>query len=189
MGAVKSKTMTDAALTANRQNARKPRRLRLTGELITAMATAIRAGVRPEIAALMNGVPRRTYFEWMEKARRPDARPLLVDLLEQVEMALAEWEAADVLQIGQAARKAGDGEWQAAAWRLERRLPSVYGRRTQQEVTVQARPFIDLSKLSLDEQRMLRDLLIKGAPDQEELPKDGAPAMLALTAGDPEPES
>ena len=122
---------------ANRVNATKPRTLRLTSALTETMCEAIRAGVRPEVAAAMNGIPSSTYFEWMAKAREPDARPLLRDLRDSVEIALAVWEAGDALLIGKAARQDNPGEWAAAAWRLERRLPSVYGKRmqVQQEIT------------------------------------------------------
>ena len=66
---------------ANRINARKPRKLRaLNGEFIDELCEAIRAGVRPEVAAPLNGVPSRTFEEWMPKARQPGARPLLVEL-------------------------------------------------------------------------------------------------------------
>lgn len=181
---VTPKPITPKRAAAQRANAKKPRTLRLTTEFTLAICELIRAGVRPEIAAAMQGVPRRTYFEWMEKARQPGARALLVELMDGVEVALAEWEAGDALLIGQAARKENPGEWQAAAWRLERRLPSVYGKSSKQEIIVQARPFVDVAKLTLEEQKQLHALLSKGRPELDELPKDATPAMLAITAGD-----
>jgi hypothetical protein len=84
--------------------------------------------------------------------------------------------------------KGADSDWRAAAWKLERRWPDEFGEKKQvnSDVNVQARPFIDVSKLTLGEQKTLRELLQKGAPEQEQLPKDGTPAVLALTAGEAE---
>ena len=138
---------------ANRINARKPRKLRaLNGEFIDELCEAIRAGVRPEVAAPLNGVPSRTFEEWMQKARQPGARPLLVELADRVELSVAEWEAADILLIGKAARQENPGEWTAAAWRLERRLPSIYAKKLQVkgditvDVIIQTPAFQELSE-------------------------------------------
>lgn len=171
---------------ANRINARQPRRLKLTSALIATACVAIRAGVRPQVAFALNGVPSSTYKEWMGKATQPDPRPILRELIDSIELAVAEWEAADILLIGQSARQENPGEWTAAAWRLERRLPSIYAKKTQKTIDVVQRPFIDTTKLTLPEQHQLLELLRKGAPEQEQLPDDGAPAvtMLALTAGE-----
>ena len=100
-------------------------RLKLTPELAARICDAIRAGVRPETAATYNGVGARSYYRWMQLGRAADADPVYVEFVEQVEFALAEWEARDVLLIGEAAKT----DWRAAAWRLERRLPKVYARR------------------------------------------------------------
>jgi len=178
--------ITEKQIAANGRNARLPRRIRLTRDMLPKLDEAIRAGVRPVVAAALCGIPSRTFEDWMQKARAENARPILVELRETVELALAQWEAADVLQIGSAARKKSDGEWQAAAWRLERRLPSVYGRKTkvEQDVTVTARPFIDTTKLTVPQRELLLDLLKLAAPDSpEELPADAKPA-LELMPGD-----
>ena len=99
------------------------RRSKLTEERQLRICDAVRAGVRPETAAVYCGVSARSYYRWMQLGRAADADPLYVGFVEAVEVALAEWEARDVLLIGEAAKE----DWRAAAWRLERRLPKVYG--------------------------------------------------------------
>lgn len=178
------KTMTEAALAANRDNAqlagRPPRSI--SPEHQEAIFQAVREGVPPDAAAGVLGISKRTLYRWLEFGKREDAEEPYASFAEGVDQALATWETRDISLIG----KAAETQWQAAAWRLERRLVQKYGRRTRVEgnVTVSARPFIDVSKLSLDEQRQLRDLLAKAQPEPEALPEDGRSA-LELMPGDP----
>jgi transposase len=133
--------------------------LKLTPERQCAICDAIRAGVRPEIAAAYNGAGARTYYRWMALGRAANAEPVYQEFLEAVELALAEWEARDVLLIGEAAKD----DWHAAAWRLERRLPKVYGKRERHEIAnadespfrISAGPTFDPDKLSVDELEQL----------------------------------
>jgi hypothetical protein len=104
--------------------------LKLTAERSARICDAIRAGVRPETAAMYNGVSARSYYRWMSLGRAADADPVYARFVDEVELALAEWEARDVLLIGEAAKT----DWHAAAWRLERRLPSIYGKRERHEI-------------------------------------------------------
>lgn len=184
-------TVTPRKLVANHRNGAKGGRPvpRINADLIANVSTAIRAGVRPEVAAVLNGIPRRVHYDWMDRAQQPGGRngQAYRDYSEAVELALAEWEANDILLLGKHAREDAPGKWMAAAWRLERRLPTIYGQKKSVEVdhTVQLRPMIDAAKLTLDEQWQLRELLAKGSPDQVDLPKDGQPAVLALGPGEP----
>ncbi len=177
-----AKTMTEKALAANRANAKlggQPPSI--TDEEKQQIYELIRAGVPQEASVLRVGVPRSTYYDWLSKGRQPDAREPYATFSRECERALADWETRDILIIG----KAAETQWQAAAWRLERRKPNEYGRRTriEGEVTVVARPFIDVAKLTLDEQRLLRDLLVKAQPASDELPTD-ARAAIELMPGD-----
>jgi hypothetical protein len=145
--------------------------LKLTPERQCAICDAIRAGVRPETAAVYNGVGARSYYRWMALGRAADAEPVYVEFVEAVEAALAEWEARDVLLIGEAARS----DWRAAAWRLERRLPKVYGRRERHEIAnaddgsfrISAAPSFDPEKLSVLELEQLLVLTEKASPDDD----------------------
>ena len=134
--------------------------------------------MRPEVAAIRNGVGKRTYYDWKSRASSANAAQGYRDFADALEVALADWEASDVLLIGLAARQRLDGEWQAAAWRLERRLPEVYGRRTRVDgdVSVTAKPMLDPSKLTLNEMQTLGALLRKAAPSEDELPARTRPA-------------
>src|SRR5437016_1449677 len=129
--------------------------LKLTPERRAAICDAVRAGVRPEVAAVYNGIGARTYYRWMAAGRAADGEPVYTEFVKAVEQALAEWEARDVLLIGEAAKQ----DWHAAAWRLERRLPKIYGRRERHEIAnadeepfrIAAAPSFDPDKLTAAE--------------------------------------
>ena len=175
--------MTPKAIEANRENGRKGGRppSAISDEQAAEIYEHVRAGVTPEAAAARLGIARRTLYEWCERGRQGDAQEPYRTFAAEVDRALGAWETRDILIIG----KAAETQWQAAAWRLERRKPKEYGRRTRidGEVTVVARPFIDVTKLSLDEQRLLRALLMKAQPELDSLPDDGR-AALELMPGD-----
>jgi len=137
--------------------------LKLTPGRQTGICDAIRSGVRPEVAAVCNGVGARTYYRWMQLGRAADADAVYAVFVAAVEVALAEWEARDVLLIGEAAQN----DWRAAAWRLERRLPKVYGKRERHEIA------------NADEE----PFRIAGGPsfDPEELTVEELEQLLALT--------
>ena len=61
-----------------------PRRTKLDGALIDAIVSKIRVGVYPYIAAQAAGVPKSTFYEWMEKGGRKGTRGIYRDLLERV---------------------------------------------------------------------------------------------------------
>jgi hypothetical protein len=142
--------------------------VKLTPERQEAICVAIRAGVRPEAAAVYSGVGARSYYRWMERGRAADSEPIYKAFVEAVELALAVWEVRDVALIGEAAKT----DWRAAAWRLERRLPQVYGRRERHEIAnadersfrVTAAPGFDPEKLSLPELEQLLALTEKAIP-------------------------
>lgn len=139
---------------------------KLTAASGECICTAVRAGIRPEVAARYCGTSPRSYYRWMALGRASDADPLHADFAEAVEQALAEWEARDILIIGEAAKN----DWHAAAWRLERRLPKVYGKRERHEIAnadegsfkITAGPAFDPDKLTVNELEQLIALTEKG---------------------------
>lgn len=143
--------------------------LKLTAERQARICDAVRAGVRPEVAAVYCGIGARTYYRWMQLGRAADAEPTYLVFVEAVELALAEWEARDVLLIGEAAKQ----DWHAAAWRLERRLPKIYGKRERHEIAnadegsfrIAAAPSFDADKLTVSELEQLLALTEKAAAD------------------------
>lgn len=142
---------------------------KLTEERALRICEAVRAGIRPETAAVYCGVSARSYYRWMQLGRAADADPLYAGFAEAVEVALAEWEARDVLLIGEAAKS----DWHAAAWRLERRLPKVYGKRERHEIAnaddaafrIAAASSFDPDKLTVEEREQLLALTEKASGD------------------------
>ena len=132
---------------------------KLTVERQQRICDAVRVGVRPEIAAVFCGVSARSYYRWMQQGRSADAPAAYREFAEAVELALAEWETRDILLIGEAAKD----DWHAAAWRLERRLPKVYGKKERHEIAnadassfrVQATSPLDPGKLTVSELEQL----------------------------------
>ena len=104
------------------------RKTKLTEEVLIRLIEAIRAGNYIYTACAYAGIHKDTYYEWLEKAKHPDASPLLNRLSDEVEKARAEAEMRNVLNIQ---RAAGGGTWQASAWWLERSFPDRWGRKTE----------------------------------------------------------
>ena len=99
---------------------------------------AIKAGNYIETAAAYAGISKSTLYDWLKRGEREKQRvaknprykirkseKIYVEFSDAVEKALAEAEVRDVLLIG----KAAEEQWQAAAWRLERKFPDRWGRR------------------------------------------------------------
>lgn len=98
-------------------------------EIVQRICDVVAAGAPLETAAAYAGVSRASFHAWMRKGREPNAEPRFAEFVERMDLALAQWEVRDLAIIG----KAAEEQWQAAAWRLERRKPEVYGRRSRVE--------------------------------------------------------
>jgi len=92
------------------------RRSKATEARIEALLAALRVGNTRDASAGHAGIVRTTLYRWLE--RDPALRT-------RVEKAEAD---AEVRFTAQVARAAGDDDWRAAAWWLERRRPKSYGR-------------------------------------------------------------
>lgn len=119
---------------------------KLTPELQEEICKAIRAGNYIETAAAFAGISKNTLYEWMKRgarekerlAKNPRAKVKkseapFVEFSDAVEKALAAAEVRDVMLIG----KAAETQWQAAAWRLERKFPERWGRKERLEVAAE----------------------------------------------------
>lgn len=154
----------------------------LTPEIAEKIVMAVRTGSALEAAAAYAGVPRQTFFDWLKRGRNPRGYKPYRDLAGALEEALGTFEVTANAMIA----KAGEEQWQAKAWQLERKFPERYGRRTRVDgnVQVSAVPFIDLDKLTTEEAQTLLALLRKASPAQEQLPPEGRPALELVAGGD-----
>lgn len=123
---------------------------KLTPELQDRIVQAIRAGAYIETAAAYAGVSKDTLYQWLKRGARSKSG-IYRQFSDAVEKALAEAEMRDVMLVGRAA----ETNWQAAAWRLERKFPERWGRRDRVSMEhsgeVHHTHKIDLSKLSDEE--------------------------------------
>lgn len=114
------------------------RPIKLTDEVHTQIINAIRAGNYMETAAQVAGINKDTLYAWLRRGARAkqgnaenEDDYLFVSFSDSVEKALAESESIALAQIVKAAN---DGQWQAAAWRLERRFPDKWGRKDRHDI-------------------------------------------------------
>lgn len=92
------------------------RRTKYSEEIVGRIVDAIELGATYEMAAAYGGITFETLRQWRKRY------PSFSDALKQAEgRAVLKW----LYRIEQAANA---GTWQAAAWKLERRYPSDYGR-------------------------------------------------------------
>lgn len=118
------------------------RPIKLTRTIIKRAEAYVRAGSYIETAVLALGVSRPTFHNWLKLGQEVEekvnsARKLgdecdlnieetnLLRFLRSMQRAMAESEIYDVTKI----RVASEKNWQAAAWRLERKYPDRWGRR------------------------------------------------------------
>jgi transposase len=97
---------------------------KLTPEVQKRIIDALRAGNYVETAAAYAGIGRQTLYDWLHRGAK-EGKGAYHEFHEAVEKALAESEVRDVALIA----KAAEAQWQAAAWRLERRAPERWGKR------------------------------------------------------------
>ncbi|HEY1697967.1 MAG TPA: hypothetical protein VGG39_37665 [Polyangiaceae bacterium] len=95
---------------------------KLSPELQEKILLHLRVGAYVETAAACAGIHKDTFYEWMKKGAR--GQQPYVAFAQAVTRAVAESESRDLATI----LKAATTQWQAAAWRLERRFPEKYGR-------------------------------------------------------------
>ena len=97
---------------------------KLTPETQKKIVDAIKAGNYMETAAAYAGINKETLHRWLKEGERAKSGKKR-EFSNSVQKALAEAEVRDVVTIG----KAAEQNWQAAAWRLERKFPARWGRK------------------------------------------------------------
>lgn len=106
--------------------AKPGRPTKLTPELQASVVEAIRAGNYVETAAAFAGIDKTTLYDWLRQGATAGSGPYH-EFSHAVKAAQAAAEVRDVMLIGKAAAT----QWQAAAWRLERKFPDRWGRKVQ----------------------------------------------------------
>jgi hypothetical protein len=130
-------------------------------EIADEVAKHIRRGNYFETACQLAGVPKSTAFNWMKLAKvsgeKPD--PVHVYFLDSVKLAEAEAEDRDLRRIDRIA----DVNWQAAAWRLERRNWERWGRKDRLDMQSQLSGGMELNvtQVTGDERKQRIDELLK----------------------------
>jgi len=115
---------------------------KLTDPKVILLLNALKGGNYIEVSCSYAGLAPSTVYRWLERGRaerasqeagnKPDSQEkAYLELCEAVEKARADAVLRNVTIIQQAA---GSGQWQAAAWWLERSMPQQYGRKIQAEV-------------------------------------------------------
>ena len=97
---------------------------KLTPDVSKRIIDSVRAGNYLETSAAFAGVSKVTLFNWMKRGNAQKTGKYR-EFLTSIEKALAEAEMRDVQTISKASEK----NWQAAAWRLERKFPARWGRK------------------------------------------------------------
>jgi transposase-like protein len=131
-----------AAPAAEPDPPRMGRPTKLTADLKERLIGALRSGAPNETAAGFAGIAESTFYAWLARAQEdlkanPEIATDYTEFQEAVEKAQAEAELEKLLIINAAAKgkpttegaPGTAGQWQAAAWFLERRHPERYGRR------------------------------------------------------------
>lgn len=126
------------------------RKTKLTPERQAQIINAVRAGAYIETAAAAAGINKETLYAWLKRGNQ-EPNGIYAAFVEAMHEATAQAEIRDVLTLSKAA---ADGDWRAAAWRLERKFPKRWGTVNRTEISgLDGKPIqtIDVTKLS-DEQ-------------------------------------
>lgn len=114
------------------------RPVKLNKDIESKIILALKTGAYIETAAAYAGISKATFYEWLRRGEREKQRVNkntrnktrkrelpFVELSDAIKKALADAEIRDIMKIEQASKT----QWQAAAWRLERRFPDRWGRK------------------------------------------------------------
>lgn len=153
--------MTKPKRKRGRPKKKRGRPTKFTPEIVATILDAVKAGNYIETASALAGISKDTFFAWLKKgARAPHGE--YRDFSDAIKKAMAYSEALDVMRIGKAANS---GNWQAAAWRLERKFHDRWGRKDKMEVTgkdggaIKVAPEYDLNKLSIEKREKMIEFL------------------------------
>lgn len=127
--------------------------IKLTREIIKNIHFQLRNCAYAETAARMCGIPKSTFYYWLEKAKESECAAIYRELLDTVEKAQAEAETRATEIILKAAES---GQWKAALSLLERRFPQRWGPRQTLEHISKDNETIEMSdeELKIEHERI-----------------------------------
>lgn len=96
---------------------------KLTPELQQLIVQALSVGTTHKLACQYAGITETCFYAWLDKGRR--SLPPYAEFAEAVKKTEGR---AVVGWLAKIEAAASDGNWQAAAWKLERRYPQDYGK-------------------------------------------------------------
>jgi hypothetical protein len=130
---------------------------KLTPELKDKIVKAVRAGNYIETAAAWAGIHKDTFYDWFHKGQASRAG-LYREFADELEIAWAESEVRDLQTISMAAAE----NWAAAAWRLERKFPTRWGRKDRMELSgTDGNPIETRTSVVSEDAQALADLLAR----------------------------
>ena len=107
-------------------------KLKLTEQLIEDAAKLIEAGNYQKHVAQALGVDESTWYRWLREGEQSeDENDLKYKFYQSIKKAEARAIARNVALIQRAAQ---EGNWQAAAWWLERKFPSEWGKKDKLDI-------------------------------------------------------
>src|SRR6266487_6015599 len=135
----------------------------------------VKAGNYVETAAAYAGVNKSTVYDWIKRGARNESKELH-EFSNALYSADAEAEIRDIQTIENASKT----QWQAAAWRRERRAPQRWGRKDHVEMNgTMDLNHVALTKLSPQEFQQAQDaFIIRNAERIERLKKEAEERLL-----------
>lgn len=147
---------------------------KLTPQVMATIVRTVRAGSYIETAAEFAGIGRRTFYDWVRRGAR-EKTGIYYEFSLAIEQAAAEASVRNIMVIDRAAQH---GQWQAAAWRLERKYPHQWGKRQVIQIgdgdDMMRTQEIDLTQYTDSELDDLEMLLKKGQPPKRTEEKEKA---------------
>ncbi len=127
---------------------------KLTKETQAKIVEAVRAGAYIETASAFAGIDKASLYAWMKRGNA-QTKGIYREFLNAIEKAFADSELRDIMNIGNAAKE----NWQASAWRLERRFPDRWGRKEKINVDANVKHSGEVALKEEHTQRIVHELL------------------------------
>jgi hypothetical protein len=150
----------EAALESAADSPKIGRPTKLTPEVEKKIRACVGMGMPFARSAMAAGVSYTAFKEWV--ARGKAGEEPYASFAAALKEAKADGEA---MLLGRIVKAAGDDQWQAAAWILERRHPESYGRRDRVEVTGKKGGPVQVDARKLSDEQLRR--LAAGEPYAE----------------------